>query len=136
MKAKELAEKYIQAKDKDECVVDIIMDFHNELVHLIHSRNAQNNETMFSIFNELDLKWMSLSKRLDGVLRKDGFQLYIKDIYPGVFEVWMKYKARVAGKLRMSKYESRTVALNHLIKFRKRIEEIIHGENKKGEKLC
>lgn len=88
MKAKEYAEKYNIAKDKTECLSEILTSFYREFIDLVKSRNARRDSAIFGILDELDQKWNAFVKRVEYKLDPDGFEYLINKLFPDVFVKW------------------------------------------------
>lgn len=94
MKAKEYAEKYNTAKDKTECLTEILTSFYKELMFLIKTRNAKRNSAIFAILDELNQKWFAFVNRVEDRLDLYGFKYLVKKIVPDVFDAWIKDSER------------------------------------------
>lgn len=119
MKAKEYAHRYIQAstEKKQECLISILEDFYKEIRHLIKVRNAKKDAAIYSIFDELNNKWLSFVNRVKDDLKPNGFKLFIKAFYPDVFTKWVAYNELIAGKPRKTSREIRSENCRELKKF-------------------
>ena len=62
MKAKDYAERYNKAEDKEKELVEIAIDFDTETSSLIKSRNIKTDNQFKSVLNEMNLKWEAFAK--------------------------------------------------------------------------
>lgn len=111
MKAKEYAELYAQAEDKNECLCDILMKLYDESVSLMKSRGVKSNPGLFSVWDELDLKWRAfVRKTKDETINTEGFIIAIQKLFPEGYEAWVNYDKKIHSNLNERDFASRLQA--------------------------
>jgi len=81
-KAKEYAEQYRLAKDKQVELTEIFIEFVVEIEELSKARNIQTDEALSSIIKELSQKWRSFARKADDGISEDGFIDLLKNKIP------------------------------------------------------
>lgn len=88
-KAIEYAEEYKLAKDKDRAVYEVAVSMFREIGEIAKGRKTTSDQSLLSIFNEVNLKWKAFARRVGVGVNLDGFSLLIKKQMPDLHSAMM-----------------------------------------------
>ncbi|MDQ4119904.1 MAG: hypothetical protein M3209_00370 [Acidobacteriota bacterium] len=88
MKAKEYAQIYKDAENKDETILRILNDFAQETLDLIKKRKCGTPVTVSSALNEQWDKWKAFCRQTDGVFDPEGFPRLVERTMPKLMPFW------------------------------------------------
>lgn len=95
MKAKEYAAKYIESKDKAECVFEIIRDMLIETEQIVKARHIKKVSSLMDVFDEIERKWLAFVRHADiqFVNGPSGpFRFVFKKLMPEIYGEWILHK--------------------------------------------
>jgi len=93
MKASDYVSGFKTKGSTVHALCDVANAMMDEVIAIQKARNARSNEAIFSILNEISLKWKSFVRQAglldDGTaIRPDGFDNVVKLKLPGVYVYW------------------------------------------------
>jgi len=94
MKAKELAQQYLNSNNKSEESVKIAMAFLSDLQKMMIARNIRSDDAVISLLNEFENKWKTYAALVNEKLPVtkpilyDGFRNIIYLSLPDLKEYW------------------------------------------------
>jgi hypothetical protein len=84
MKAKDYAEIYEKAVEKNKAIIQICNEFIRETKSLVKTRKVQTASGLNGVLREQRQKWIAFSRQTKGVLKEDGFELLMKQQVPEI----------------------------------------------------
>jgi hypothetical protein len=94
MKAKELAERFINADDKETELHEIIKGISVEVDTLRKARNIKVDTGLIGIFKDLDKKYQTFAMIVNShynhnAIKPYFFRIWLKTVYPGAYDYYL-----------------------------------------------
>ena len=95
MKAKDYANKFIVAENKNDTLVEIAKEFLGEIEALAKARNAKLNSALIPICKELNQKWCKFAYIVNkkysesDPIKYTGFKEVLKHASPEIYSLWL-----------------------------------------------
>ena len=86
-KAKDYAAEYL-AEPTDKVLGEIAVQFLEEIPELIKARKVSTSSGHLAILEEQDRKWRAFARRLEGIIKPDGFEMLFKAKCPEAYVLW------------------------------------------------
>lgn len=102
MKAKEYAQEYKQGlsfgMNPEHILSEILLKFNSEISDEIEKRGLKSDSSIFSLLDELEIKWKSFIRQIDSPVLEKGFYAMLGEIYPDVCARWEIYREVIRDK--------------------------------------
>jgi hypothetical protein len=95
MKAKEYADMYIKAENKQDEAVKIVKMFLQEIIDLSKARNAKFDRALIPICKDLNQKWVKYAQLVNKhypvtePIKYSGFKGVIEKFNPELYQLWL-----------------------------------------------
>lgn len=93
MKTKELVKRFINSKDKQSELVEIMVEMGTEFKNIKKARNIKYDRGLIPIFKDMDKKYKSFVFKVNthygkNVLKYDMFDMWLKNVYPIAYKYY------------------------------------------------